>query len=348
MADPRFYRVAGPFSLAEIAEIAGGELVPGRDRDRDHPLVDVASLSEAGPDHVTFFDNPRYGQAFMASRAGACIVHPDQASRAPAPMALILTRVPYLAYAKVAQAFYPDRSAEPGIAGTASVDPTARLGPGCEIGPGVVIGARAELGANCRIGANSVIGPGVVLGDRVLIGPRVALSHCLIGSDVAILAGTSIGQDGFGYALGPRGHVKVPQLGRVIIEDGVEIGANCAIDRGAGPDTIIGTGCIIDNLVQIGHNVRLGARCIVVSQVGISGSVQVEDGVVIGGQVGIAGHLKIGKGAQLSARSGIISDVEPGQVVAGFPAFPIKEFFRQVAVLSSLGRSSRGKNKTKG
>jgi len=345
MADPRFYSVAGPFTLAELADLCAGKLAPGSESGR--LIRDVASLAEAGPDHVTFLDNPRYAQAFAESQAGACIVHPDQASKAPAGMALIVTPKPYLAYARIAQAFYPNPLPGPGIAPSALVDPTARLGAGSRIDPGAVVGSRAEIGSECWIGANSVIGPGVVLGDRVRIGPRVSLSHCLIGSDVAILAGTSIGQDGFGYAQGPGGHVKVPQLGRVIIQDRVEIGANCAIDRGSGPDTVIGAGCIIDNLVQIGHNVRLGMGCVVVSQVGISGSVQVEDGVVIGGQAGIAGHLRIGRGAKIAARTGLIGDVPAGQVVAGFPAFPIKEFFRQVAVLSSLARSSRGRTKAK-
>ncbi|MFO1188989.1 MAG: UDP-3-O-(3-hydroxymyristoyl)glucosamine N-acyltransferase [Alphaproteobacteria bacterium] len=345
MADRRFYSVAGPFSLAELAKLCAGELAPGTDSGR--LIHDVASLTDAGPDHVTFFDNPRYAQAFAESKAGACIVHPDHVPKTPAGMGLIVTPTPYLAYAKVAQAFYPKRPPVPGVAASAWVDPAARVGAGSRIDPGAVIEGGAEIGSECWIGANSVIGPGVVLGDRVRIGPRVSLSHCLIGSDVLILAGTSIGQDGFGYAQGPGGHVKVPQLGRVIIQDRVEIGANCTIDRGSGPDTVIGAGCIIDNLVQIGHNVRLGMGCVVVSQVGISGSVRVEDGVVIGGQVGIAGHLTIGKGAKIAARSGLIGDVPAGQVVAGFPAFPIKEFFRQVAVLSSLARSSRGRNKAK-
>ena len=195
-----------------------------------------------------------------------------------------------------------------------------------------MIGAKVEIGGNCVIKANTVIEAGVVVGDETEIGPNAYLSHCLVGRRCQIHAGVCIGNRGFGFAMDPGGFVDVPQLGRVVIEDDVEVGANSTIDRGAGPDTVIGAGSKIDNLVQIGHNVRLGRGCVLVAQSGVAGSTRLEDHVALGAQAGVAGHLTIGKGAQLSAQSGIMRDIPPGQAVAGTPGMPIKEFFRLVAI----------------
>jgi len=340
MADPRFFAVAGPFSLQQLVEISGASAAP--DADSGRLFSDVAPLATAGPDQVSFLDNKRYVEAFAASRAGACFVHPRFAKRAPATMIALTTDDPYRAYARLAQAFYPQPPAAPGVAPTAAVDPTARLGEGCEIQAGAAVGPGAEIGRRCRIGPNAVIGPGVVVGDDCVIGPCASLTYCLVGSRVIVHAGARIGQDGFGFALGPGGHEKVPQLGRVIIEDDVEIGANTTIDRGAGPDTVIGAGTKIDNLVQIAHNVRLGRGCVVVSQVGISGSTQVGDLVMIGGQAGLTGHLSIGDGARIAAQSGVMRDVEAGGTVVGSPAMPAREYWRQVATVAGLARKARG------
>ncbi|MBE0530867.1 MAG: UDP-3-O-(3-hydroxymyristoyl)glucosamine N-acyltransferase [Rhodospirillales bacterium] len=340
MADPRFFAVAGPFSLQHLIEVSGAAAAPGTDVGR--LFSDVAPLATAGPQQVSFLDNKHYVEAFAASRAGACFVHPRLAGRAPESMVVLTTTDPYRAYALTAQAFYPVIPANGGIATSASVDATARIGEGSEVEAGAVIGPHAEIGRRCRICSNAVVGAGVVLGDECVVGPCVSLTFCLIGNRVIIHAGVRIGQDGFGFALGPQGHEKVPQLGRVIIEDDVEIGANTTIDRGAGPDTVIGVGTKIDNLVQIGHNVRLGRGCIVVSHVGISGSTQVGNFVMIGGQAGFAGHLTIGDGARISAQSGVMRDVERGETVAGSPALPAKEFWRQVATLADLSKKRRG------
>ncbi len=336
MADPRFFQVAGPFSVGRLTEIAGARVAPGTDLDR--VMEDVASLEEAGPAHVSFLDNRLYAAAFAATRAGACVVKPEMAARAPAGLALLLTEDPYRAYARIAQAFHPVAPPEPAVATAATVDPTARLGEGCRVEPGAVIGARAEIGRRATIGANAVIGPGVVIGEDSVIGAGATVSHSLVGSRVIVHPGVRIGQDGFGFAMGPGGHLKVPQLGRVIVEDDVEIGANTTIDRGTGPDTVIGAGTKIDNLVQIGHNVQVGRGCILVAQVGIAGSVRVGDFVVIAGQAGITGHLKIGAGARIAAQAGIMQDVEPGATIAGAPAVPIREFLRQAATLRRLAR----------
>ena len=212
------------------------------------------------------------------------------------------------------------------------------LGPGCDIGPGAIIGPKVEIGARCLIGPNVVIGKGVVLGSDCRIASGASVTHTIMGNRVAIYPGARIGQDGFGYAFGPNGHVKVPQLGRVIIEDDVEIGANTTIDRGSGPDTVIGKGTIIDNLVQIAHNVQIGPGCILVSQSGIAGSSKLEAGVIIAAQGGIAGHLTIGKGSRVSAQTGVMRDVPAGQDVCGSPAVPVRQFFRQVAWLEKMVR----------
>lgn len=336
MADARFYTTSGPLTLSQIAEIAGATI--GGAADPARAFTDVGALETAGPGEVSFLDNRKYIAALASSRAGACLLRPDFADRAPAGMALLLTPTPYKAYARVAQAFYPDAQGPAHIDPRAAIDPAARLGAGVSIGPFAVIGARAEIGAGCVIGPNATIGEGVVLGAGSRIGAGASLSHCIVGNRVSIYPGARIGQDGFGFAPDPAGHVKVPQLGRVLIGDNCEIGANTTIDRGSASDTVIGPGCMIDNLVQIGHNVRLGRGCVVVAQVGISGSTRLDDFVVVGGQVGLAGHLHIGQGAQVAAQSGVHRDVAPGEIVGGYPAVPILEWRRQAAALRRLAK----------
>ena len=340
MADPRFFAVAGPFSLSYLCEIARAEL--GGEADPEARFFDVAPLETAGSREVSFLDNRRYLESFVRSEAGACVVHPDLAGRAPGGMALLLSGEPYRAYARIAHAFYPEAVHASDAADGTMVHATACLGEDCSVEPGAVIGPGAELGRRCRIGANAVIGPNVVLGDDCRIGPCASLLYCLLGNRVVIHPGVRIGQDGFGFAPGPEGHEKVPQLGRVLIEDDVEIGANTTIDRGSGPDTVIGSGTKIDNLVQIAHNVQLGSGCIIVSQVGISGSTKVGQFVMMGGQAGLTGHLKIGSGARIGAQAGVMRDVEPGATVMGSPSQPIKEYWRQVAMVSGLAKKRKG------
>jgi UDP-3-O-[3-hydroxymyristoyl] glucosamine N-acyltransferase len=259
MTDPRFFAPVGPRTLGALAERTAAEIARG---DRDLQLDDVTPLETAGPRHVSFLDNRKYVEAFARSLAGAAFCHPDIAGRAPSGMALLLSRQPYKAYALAAQAFHPPAPLRPGIAPSAVVDPGARLGKGCEIAANVVIGAGATIGRDSRIEANSVVGEQVVVGEAARIGANVSRSHCVIGDRVRILPGARIGREGFGFAPDPAGYVRVPQLGRVIIGDDVEIGANATIDRSAGPDTVIGDGTMIDNLVQIGHNVIIGRCCV--------------------------------------------------------------------------------------
>ncbi|MEQ8357808.1 MAG: UDP-3-O-(3-hydroxymyristoyl)glucosamine N-acyltransferase [Kiloniellaceae bacterium] len=342
MADRRFFDNVGPFSLSALAEIAEAEVADGVDAAKS--FSDVAPLGTAGPDDVSFLDNRRYIGQFTESRAGACIVDPEFADRAPAGMLLLLTKRPYRGYAKVAQAFYPLPPARPGVHPSAVVDAGASLGEGSEVGPGVVIGAAAVIGRGCRIEANCVVGDAVMIGDGTVVGPNVSLAYCTIGRACQIHAGARIGTRGFGFSMDPEGFVDVPQLGRVVVEDGVEIGANTTIDRGAGPDTVIGAGAKIDNLVQIGHNVRIGRGCVLVAQSGVAGSSVLQDFVAVAAQAGISGHLKIGTGAQVGAKAGVMRDIPSGMTVLGSPARPVREFFRLCAIWERQLKA-RGKKK---
>lgn len=342
MADPRFFERAGPFTLGELAERCGARLADPAMAERK--ADDVATLDQAGPGQLTFLDNPKYKDAFAQTKAGACILHEKHAELAPAGVILLLSPKPYLSYARAAQLFYPAPKARPGIHPTAVVDPTARLGEGVSVAAQAVIEAGAEIGAGTSIGAGTVVGRNVVLGKNCRISPQVTLSHCLIGDRVLLHPGVRIGQDGFGFAPDPSGHVKVPQLGRVQIGSDCEIGANSTIDRGAGPDTVIGPGCWIDNLVQIGHNVTMGRGCIVIAQAGVAGSTQLGDFVVLAAQSGVAGHLKIGTGARLGAKSGVMNDIPAGESHFGIPAAPVKEYFRQVATLRRLAQKKGADN----
>lgn len=334
MADPRFFVNTGPFTLKQIAE-ASGALLP-ESAASDLQLTDVAPLDRAGANDVSFFDNVKYIEQFAASHAGVCFVRPKFLDQAPKSMVCLVTEDPYRCYALAAQKFYPRTEAIGGIHPAASIDPTASIGTHVTVDAGAIIQAHTTIGNGTSIGANTVVGTGVTIGSHTQIGPLTSLSHCHIGNHVIIHRGVHIGQDGFGFAMGREGHIKVPQLGRVVIEDDVEIGSGTTIDRGTGPDTHIGAGTKIDNLVQIGHNVQIGRGCIIVSQVGISGSSRLGDGVVVGGQVGIAGHIRLGSGARIAAQSGVMHDVPAGKVFGGSPAIPIQDWHRQTVMVSKL------------
>ena len=329
--DTRFFARTGPHALAAVAELAGGSVAAS-----DRLLAGVAPLQSAGPGDVSFLDNRHYAPLLGQTQAGAVIVHPDFASRVPPHCAAIVTPEPYLGWARVAALFHPPPPLRPGIHPSAVVDPAADVDPSAEIGPLAVIGAAASIGPRCRVAPGAVIGPGVVMGPDCRVGALASLSHAVLGARVYVYPGARIGQEGFGFAQGPQGFVTVPQLGRVLLEDDVEVGANSTIDRGSAQDTVIGAGSRLDNLVQIGHNVRLGRCCVVVAQAGISGSTVLEDFVVVAAQAGLVGHLRIGAKARIGAQSGVMRDVAAGADVLGAPAMPVREFFRNVAVLRKL------------
>jgi len=336
LGNPRFFRRSGPHPLAVVASAARGvadevELL----------LQGIAPLQTAGPSEISFLDNRRYASALDQTSAGAVIVHPDMAARVPRTAVAIVTSEPYAAWARVAALFYPVPPLSPGIHPSAIVADGALVDPTAEIGPLAVIETGAEIGPGCRIGPCAVIGSGVKVGRDCRIGAHVSLSHALLGARVYIYPGARIGQEGFGFAPTKDGFLSVPQLGRVIVEDDVEVGANATIDRGSSQDTVIGAGSRLDNLVQIGHNVVLGRCCVIVAQVGISGSTVLEDFVRVGGQAGISGHLRIGQGAEIGAQAGVMSDLVPGAKVVGSPAWPIKDFFRQIAALKKMAKKER-------
>lgn len=339
IGDPRFFARRAPHPLAAIAAAAAAAAPAG---EGERLFTGVAPLQTAAAAEVSFLDNRRYAEALDATRAGAVIVHPALASRVPAGCIALVTTEPYLGWARVAALFHPVPPAEPGIHPSAWIAPGARIDPSAEIGPFACIGPDAAIGPRCRIAPHAVIGAGVVLGADCRIGPGATVTHAILGERVVVHPGARIGQDGFGFATDPRGpggipcFVAVPQLGRVLIGDDVDIGANTTIDRGSAQDTVIGPGSRLDNLVQIGHNVRLGRCCVIVSQAGISGSTVLEDFVMVGGQGGLTGHLHIGHRAQIGAQAGVMADVPAGAAVVGSPAQPVRTFFRHTAVLRKL------------
>jgi UDP-3-O-[3-hydroxymyristoyl] glucosamine N-acyltransferase len=334
MEHPGFFERAGPFSLAQVAKAAQAEIVGGSG---DVEIRDVRTLSDAGEADVSFIDNKKYLPHLAATRAAACLVHPSLSARVPASSVALVTPQPYHGFAKALKLFYP-ASFQPMVTrpGAPPIDPTAMIEEGAVVEPGALIGPEAQIGRGSRIAAGAVIGGRVTIGRDTYIGALATITHALVGDRVIIHAGVRIGQDGFGFAMSPAGHLKVPQIGRVIIQDDVEIGANTTIDRGALKDTIIGEGTKIDNLVQIGHNVVIGRHCVIVSMCGISGSTELGDYVVMGGQSGTTGHIKIGTGAQVGGASHPVHDVPAGARYFGTPAKPLRDAAREQALVKRL------------
>jgi UDP-3-O-[3-hydroxymyristoyl] glucosamine N-acyltransferase len=338
VGDPRFFRGHGPHRLEAIAALARAGLHGAGGR-TDRLFHGVAPLQVAQAGDISFLDNRRYADLLARTRAGAVILHPSLADRLPAGCIGVLAADPYLAWARVCTLFHPRPAVRPGRHPSAVIDPTARVDASAQIGPLAVIGAGAEIGPGCLIEAGACVGDGVVMGRDCAVGAGVTLSHALLGARVRLLAGARIGQEGFGFAPdGAGGYVTVPQLGRVILEDDVEIGANCCIDRGSMRDTVIGAGSRLDNLVQIGHNVRIGRGCVIVAQVGISGSTTLGDYVMVAGQAGLAGHLQIGSQARIGAQAGVMADVPGGESVMGSPCQPVRQYFRELTILRRMAR----------
>jgi UDP-3-O-[3-hydroxymyristoyl] glucosamine N-acyltransferase len=342
MEHPGFFERAGPFTLQQIALKTGATLADGAYADVS--VTDVRPLSDAGPGHLAFFENRKYLAQLATTTASACLIADAFVDRVPPGTIPMRSKATYRSFALALQAFYPG-AMHPKIALTGPMDPlvhpSARIEDGARIEAGAIIGREAWIGAGTTIAAGAVIGYRVTIGRDGFVGPGASVTHAILGDRVFVHAGVRIGQDGFGFAMGPGGHIKVPQIGRVIIQDDVEIGANTCIDRGALKDTIIGEGTKIDNLVQIGHNVVVGRHCVIVAQVAIAGSSELGDYVVIAGQSGVSGHLRVGDGAQIAGASHVVENVPAGAKYVGTPAKPIREWTReQLAIRRLMSRGS--------
>jgi UDP-3-O-[3-hydroxymyristoyl] glucosamine N-acyltransferase len=343
--DPVFFEPAAVLTLGEVAALVGAE-APASERDGER-VAGLAAIDRAKRGDLTFLENPHYSEALARTQALACLVAPKHAARIPPHVVPLLVTDPYRCFARVAAKLFPDALRPASACGTKGVSPgsfvdaAARLESGVTVDPGAVIGPGAEIGSGSLIAANAVIGPSVRIGRDCSVGACASVTHALIGNRVILHAGVRIGQDGFGFAMGAQGHMKVPQLGRVIIQDDVEIGANTTIDRGSNRDTMIGEGTKIDNLVQIAHNVVIGRHCVIVAQVGISGSATLDDYVVLGGHVGVVGHLHIGKGAQIAGASNIKDNVPAGARWGGTPAKPIRDWAREIQLLTMMAKRWR-------
>lgn len=339
MADPRFFENRGPFTLAQICEKTGMALPAGADGARS--FSDLADLSGASAAHISFFGGGApLREVFAASQAGLCLISSNvRRTSAPATMILLEAASVQQSFATIARLFYPEHS-QPQWPQTQAISSDAKIAPDVAIAPGVTIGPGAEIGAGTRIAPGVVIGPGVAIGRHCEIGANATISHAYIGDRVVILPGAHIGQPGFGFTANGAGYLKMPQLGRVIIQDDCEIGSATTIDRGALGDTVIGEGSKIDNLVQIAHNCQIGRHCVIAGQAGLAGSVVLEDGVVLAGQVGLGDHTRVGAGARMGARAGTGSRIFlPGGVdYGGAPAKPVREWAREIHAVTRLAK----------
>jgi UDP-3-O-[3-hydroxymyristoyl] glucosamine N-acyltransferase len=337
MTDPRFFEDLGPVTLQDLAVLTGARLA---DASAGRALVNSAvPLGRAGEGAVSFLSDRRYLNELAETKASACFLNQAQAELAPPGCQVLITPEPQAAWARAAGRLHRPRRFS---VGGAAVHPSAKLEEDVVLAHGVVISQDVRVGRGTEIGPNTVIGPGVALGRGCMIGSNVSIGFALVGDNVRILSGAVIGEAGFGVAAGRSGAIDIPQLGRVILQDGVTVGANSCIDRGAWDDTVVGEDTKIDNLVQIGHNTRLGRSCALAAHTGISGSVTVGDGVQFGGRAGIADHVTIGDGARVAAAAGLMRDIPPGESWGGFPAMPARQWMRQVAWLARASRPQGG------
>ncbi|AFC71814.1 UDP-3-O-[3-hydroxymyristoyl] glucosamine N-acyltransferase [Rickettsia rhipicephali str. 3-7-female6-CWPP] len=336
MVSSNFYKNLGPRKLTAIIDFLHDIIEPPKIHE-DIAIHDIKILQEASPNDISFLSNPKYSEFLKTTKAAACIVPKNFTGKANPKTVLLHAQNSYFAYGKLIDFFYaPIKSYPAKIMKSSIVADSATIGKNCYIGHNVVIEDDVIIGDNSIIEAGSFIGRGVNIGRNARIEQHVSINYAIIGDDVVILAGAKIGQDGFGFSTEKGIHHKIFHIGIVKIGNNVEIGANTTIDRGSLQDTIIKDLCRIDNLVQIGHGVKIGKGSIIVAQTGIAGSSTIGKYCALGGQVGIAGHLNIGDGAQVAAQGGVAQNIEAGKIVGGSPAVPIMDWHRQSIIMKQL------------
>lgn len=339
-------------TIEKIADVCGAKLI-NSDGKLDTQITGASPIETASSGSLSFIDNPKYVKFLSTTKASAVFCSEKHLEYLPPHIVALVHPTPYKAYGQALTLLYPTAMRPQPILGEKGVSKSAILGDDVSlendvtIEAGAVIGARAAIGSGSVILAGAVIGCDVKIGRNTTIGANATVVNAYLGDNVIIHNGVQIGQDGFGFAMGAGGHHKVPQIGRVIIQDKVEIGANSTVDRGANRDTTIGEGTKIDNLVQIGHNATIGSHCVIVGLAGISGSATLGNYVVVAGQAGIVGHTTIGDGAQVGGGSGVHGDVAPGEKVMGYPAITASKWMRQAAKTMLADKRDR-KNKKKG
>ncbi len=333
MVDRSFYKNKGPFTLEQISKHICCEFIG----DPNRVIHDIAPIEEASDKHICFLFNNKYKKYFIKSKAAAFIVLKD--NKIGKGKNLILSDNPHFDMAKVALLFYP-KSEYPKFS-FSDEDKSMSLDGSIKLSTNTFIHKSSKIGKNCEIGNNSIVGPGVIIGDNCLIGDNVSVYFSVIGNNVRLYQGVKLGSEGFGFIMNDKIFKKIPQLGRVIVGNNVEIGANSTVDRGSIGDTIIGDYCMIDNIVHLGHNVRIGKKCIIAAMTGISGSTTIGENVMIGGQVGISGHIDIGNNVRIAAKSGVMKNIKDNSVVAGYPSEKIIDWHRNTIILKKLRKNDK-------